>query len=192
MWASGKRRKSVERWAWKTENNKTRLRVRVRRQRRDFDVDVDSARQAGVLSEKRGGPSEKWKSGRPKFFGCLQFFHFSSFTFRFIYINTHSHSYQWVCLGRSVCLSACVSYFYLFSFYSTRLKTKHKSEQKINATYLLLFTTNTAEGTKGNVQATGPKNKEKEKLLSSAEKLLSTRKETWLKICKDIEINEIF
>jgi len=41
----------------------------------------------------------------------------------------------------------------------------------MNATYLLLFTTNTNEGTKRNVQTTGPE-KSNKKTSNTAEKLL--------------------
>jgi len=54
----------------------------------------------------------------------------ASLTFRFIYINTHRIRINERVLGSGKSLSLCASYFYLFSLYSTRLKTKHKAGRK--------------------------------------------------------------
>lgn len=102
-------------------------------------------RQPGVLSENRGGAEKRGDVGgkscgseearlreAAKFFGRSQFplsllLRLLLFAlFILIHIAFVSMSVFWA--GKS--LSLCASYFYLFSFYPTRLKTKHEASKK--------------------------------------------------------------
>jgi len=59
-------------------------------------------------------------------------------------------------LGWEIFVSVCVLFLFIF-FLPNAPENKTRSEQKkMNAAYLLLFTTNTNEGTKRNFQTTEP------------------------------------
>jgi len=175
LWASGKRRESVERWAWKTENNKTRGQLRRRRRRQ--------TRQPGVLSENRGGAENAGLlAENPAGLGVgVQVFGRSQFSlslllllllfalFILIHIAFVSMSVFWA--RGNLCL--CVRLIFIYFLYIQRVwKQNTKLVEKMNATYLLLFTTNTNEGTKRNVQTTGPE--------KSNKKLRTLRKSCYL------------
>lgn len=120
-------------------------------------------RQPGVLSENRGcgkarrcGRKILWEWGGKAEGGSQVFWSFAIFalivvaslTFRFIYINTHRIRINECVLGWEIFVSVCVLFLFIF-FLPNAPENKTRSEQKkMNAAYLLLFTTNTNEGTK--------------------------------------------
>lgn len=147
-------------------------------------------RQPGVLSENRGGAEKRGDVGgkscgseearrreAPKFFGRSQFslsllLRLLLFAlFILIHIALVSMSVFWA--GKS--LSLCASYFYLFSFYPTRLKTKHEASKKNECRIFVTFYYKHKRGNKKKFSnnRTGKRNKTS----NTAGKLLSAQRE---------------